>query len=289
MKKIMENTISINDLKSLEQTDLYILNTGFQLIPLNTVNLDHKPLAQSIIATFAIRLLSRDQDEKIDYSVRHSFLEKLAYFVLSSSEQDIPDYLKPFLDGFNASEAIADLFEQFIQAEDRLDTYDKFWQVWDLFFEKVVALSKGGRGYWYEDKIVKSYLFAQTPWNETASDWRTFKDCNSRFFAGIAKNIGHRPATLYSLAKSLNDVADRYLNLGISWLSGMLSQNKNLWTDNMETNTLYYLESLVRKYIYNEREKIRRTRQLKEEVLVILDFMVEKGSVVGYMLRENIL
>lgn len=289
LERVMENKISTDDLKEIEQTDLYILNTAFQLIPLKTSHAAHKQIALSIIATFATSLLSRDREDRVDYSVSHSFLEKFAYFVLSSSEQDILDYLKPFLDNFNGSEAIADLFEQFISAEDRMDTYNKFWQVWTLFFEKMVALCKDGDGYWYVDRIIKSYLFAQSPWKETATDWHTFKDSNSRFFADIAKNIGHCPSTLYALAKSLNDIAGRYLNPGISWLSGMLTLNKNLWTEKLETNTLYYLESLVRKYIYKERERIRRTRQLKEEVLVILDFLIEKGSVVGYMLRENIL
>lgn len=289
LEKIMENTISIDDLKDMEQTDLYILNTGFQLIPVKTVNAVHKQLMLSIIATFATSLLSHDREDKVDYSVRHAFLEKLAYSVLNASEQDIPDYLKPFLDGFNGSEPIADLFEQFILAEDRLDTYDKFWKVWILFFEKIVALCKDGDGYWYVDNIIKSYLFAQSPWKETAADWHTFKYSNNRFFAEIAKNIGHCPSTLYSLAKSLNNVASRYLNPGIAWLSGMLTCNKKLWTAKLETHTLYYLESLVRKYIYKEREGIRRAKQLKEEVLVILEFLVEKGSVVGYILRENIL
>ncbi len=87
------------------------------------------------------------------------------------------------------------MFEQFILAEDRLDTYDKFWQVWTLFFGKIVALCKDGDGYWYVGRIIKSYLFAQSPWEETATDWHTFKDSNSWFFAEIAKNIGHCPST----------------------------------------------------------------------------------------------
>ena len=53
--------------------------------------------------------------------------------------------------------------------------------------------------------------------------------------------------------------------------------------------TIYYLENIVKKYAYNNREKIRKTQKLKREVLIILDFLIEKGSVVGYMLRENIL
>jgi len=289
LDEIVENTISVDDLDDLEQVDLHILDTGFKLIPVATKDVVHKKLSLSIVKTFAASLLSRDREDKVDYSIRHSFLEQFSYFVLNASEQDISDYLEPFLDGFNGSEPIADLFQEFISAEDRLNTYDRFWQVWNLFFEKVVALSKGGDGYWYVDRIIESYLFSQTYWKENASDWRSFKDRDSHFFADIAKDIGHCPSTLYALARSLNGVASRYLNLGIAWLSEMLTCHKSLWAAKLETNTLYYLESLVRKYIYKERENIRRTKQLKEEVLVILEFLVEKGSVVGYILRENIL
>lgn len=156
-------------------------------------------------------------------------------------------------------------------------------------FREVVDLCKDGDRYNYADRIIKSYLFAQAPWKKSANDWHTFKDINSQFFAEVSKNMGHCPSALYSLAKSLNSVASGYLNLGIAWLSRMLTCNKGLWSAKLEGDTIYYLESLIRKYIYKEREKIRRTKQLKEEVLVILEFLVEKGSVVGYMSRENIL
>lgn len=289
LKKVIENTLTIDDLNDIEKAEPYILNMGFRLIPVKTVNAVHKKLMLLIIASFAKSLLSLDRKDKIDYAVRHTFLAKLAHSVLNASEQDIPNYLRPFLDGFNGSEAIADLFQAFISAEDSLNSYDNFWQVWNLFFEKVVALCKDGDRRWNAEKIIKSYLFAQTPWKETTTDWRTFNDSNSRFFAEIAKNIGHCPSTLYALAKSLNNVATRYLNPGIVWISGMLACNKELGTGKLESETIYYLESLVRKYIYKERESIRKTKQLKKEVLVILEFLVEKGSVVGYILRENIL
>ncbi|HHE8645947.1 TPA: ATP-binding protein, partial [Escherichia coli] len=160
---------------------------------------------------------------------------------------------------------------------------------WDLFFDKVVTLCKDGDRYWYVDKIIKSYLFAESPWKENSNGWHTFKDSNSQFFCDVSRTMGHCPSTLYSLAKSLNNIASCYLNQGITWLSEMLSVNKKLWEKKLENDTVYFLECLVRRYINTERERIRRTKQLKEEVLVILDFLVEKGSVVGYMSRENIL
>lgn len=181
------------------------------------------------------------------------------------------------------------MFEQFILSEDHLKTYDKFWIVWGLFFEKMVDLCEGGEGYAYVDRMIKSYLFAQTHWKEDASSWYTFKERDSRFFADVVKKMGHCPSTLYALSKSLNNVADCYLNLGVSWLCYMLQKNEDLLVDDIDENTLYYTENLVRKYIYNERDKVRKTKQLKDEVLVVLNFLVENGSVVGYMLRESVL
>ncbi len=60
-------------------------------------------------------------------------------------------------------------------------------------------------------------------------------------------------------------------------------------TAKLEDSTIYYLENITRKYIYKNRESIRKTKKLKDEILIILKFLVEKGSVIGYMLRENIL
>ena len=75
---------------------------------------------------------------------------------------------------------------------------------------------------------------------------------------------------------------------GVQWISGMLVKNKNLFTAKLEVNTLFYIENLIRKYIYKNRTKIRETKKLKQDVLVILDFLIAKGSVVGYILRESI-
>ncbi|MFH1287154.1 MAG: ATP-binding protein, partial [bacterium] len=289
LKNIIENKISVDNLKNIEQLDLNILNTAFQIIPLKTNNEEHKKIAQSIISAFTKTLLSRKREDRIDYTVRHTFLEKLAYFVLSSPTQDIPNYLKPIIDNFNSSEAMPDLFQEFILAEDRLDTYDKFWQVWNLFYNKIVELCKKGDEYWYTKEIIISYLFARIPWKETSMDWHAFKDNDKQFFGEIAKSIGHCSSVLYAIPKLLNNIGSQYLDTGISWLSEILNSNKKLWNDKLEINTIYYLENITRKYIYKNREKIRRTKKLKQEVLIILDFLVDKGSVIGYILRENIL
>ena len=289
LRKVIENKISKKNLESIIKLDLYVLKIAFQLVPLKTDSEEHKKIVKEIVFAFTEKLLSNDDDEKIDYKVKRDFLITLAYFVLSVPKNEIKDYLRPFLDNFIASESIADLFQEFIIAEDRLNTYDNFWEVWNLFKEKVIEVCKGGDKYWYVDKTVKSYLFAQVPWEETTTCWHTLKNNDKYFFKEISQKIGHCPSCLYSISKLLNGIGNSYLNEGISWISEMLYKNKNLINAKLEINTIYYLENITRKYIYKNRESIRKTKKLKDEILIILNFLVEKGSVIGYMLRENIL
>ena len=289
LQKVVDNQLSLDEIGDIEQLDLHILKTAFQLIPLRTDNKEHKEIIKKITATFVGKLLTNNREDSVDYQDSHDFLEKLSYFVLSSQKEEIQEYLKPFIDNFNGSESIADLFKEFISAEDYLNSYENFWEVWDLFKNKVMGLCKKGDKYWYVDKIVKSYLFAHNPWKETATEWHTLKSENKRFFKETSQKIGHCPSVLYAISKLLNDIGSSYLNDGISWVSYMLQNNKNLVSVKIETNTVYYLENFVKKYIYGNREKIKKTKKLKQEVLIILYFLIEKGSVIGYMLRENIL
>ena len=48
-------------------------------------------------------------------------------------------------------------------------------------------------------------------------------------------------------------------------------------------------EILARSFILRNRQKIKTDQQLKRQILVILSFLLEKGSVTAYMLREDIL
>lgn len=86
----------------------------------------------------------------------------------------------------------------------------------------------------------------------------------------------------------LNDIGSHYIDDGVIWISHILRYNQNLVNQKLEVNTIYYLENFVRKYTFNNRKKIRKTKAIKDSILVILDYLVEKGSVVGYMLRESI-
>ena len=289
LQDVIESKLALSNLKDISILDLRTLKTAFQLIPQKTDNEDHKKIVKIIISVFAKKILSDDRDEKIDYKIKHDFLRTYAYFVLNSHIDEIQDYLKPFLDNFNASESIADLFQEIVLAEDMLNTDDKFWLVWNIFKEKVIEISKSGDRHWYVDKIIKSYLFAQVPWKETAKEWHSLKDKDKRFFKEISEKIGHWPSAIYAISKLLNDIGSLYIDDGVIWISNILDNNQDYVNKKLETNTIYYIENLIRKFTFKNREKIKRTKALKNKLIIILNFLIEKGSAVGYMLRESII
>jgi hypothetical protein len=289
LEKVIENTITLEEIGDINSIHPSILKTAFQLIPLETNDDVHKYLIQSIITIFADKLLLNDRSNRMDYEVSHDFMVKLAEIILSSTSVDIPRYLEPFILKFNNSESIADLFKEFIYVEDRLKKYDNFWLVWELFYEKVVELNKKHKKSYFNSRIIESYLFADALWNENASEWHTLNDQNKRFLIRVTREIGDSPSVLYSVVKLLNGIGQKFINSGISWISHMLINYQSLWDVELEDNTIFYLENVIKSYIHINREKIRREARLKQEVLSVLDFLVEKGSVAGYILRESVL
>ena len=285
---IVENKVSLSALKDIEKYDLPILRTAMRMIPQKTDNNDHKTIAKAVISAFAEKMGLDDRDDKIDYQVKHDFLQTYTYFVLNSPKDEIQDYLKPFIDNFNTSESIADLLQEFVLAEDTLNTYDNFWVVWNTFKEKIFDICKEGDGLSYVSKIVKSYLFATVPWKESANEWHSLKDKNKRFFTELSNKIGHCPSFLYAISKLLNDIGSHYIDDGVLWISSILRNNRDIVDKKLEANTIYYLENFTRKYTFRNREKIKKTKAIKDNLLLILDYLIEKGSVVGYMLRERI-
>jgi len=126
-------------------------------------------------------------------------------------------------------------------------------------------------------------------WKESAREWHSLKDREKLFYKKVSEDMGYFPPVLYSISKVLNDIGSNFLEDGILWLSDMIDKNKNLISEELEVNTIYYIESIMRKYILTSRQKIRTTLQTKKAVVSIFNFLVERGSATGYLLRENIL
>ena len=88
-------------------------------------------------------------------------------------------------------------------------------------------------------------------------------------------------------ANTIHSIGSKFVHEGISWMNTIITNNRALETTELEPSTIYYMEKVMRKYIFTNREKIKRDAKIKSKIINILSFMVTKGSVKGYLLREE--
>ena len=288
LEDIILNRTKYDNIKDIQNMDRQILTRAFELLPLGTEYSDHMKFVASIFPVFAKTIFENNRYDRERFDC-FLLLQKLAYFILTAKKERIGLYLQPFIHQFKVSENTAQFFEQFIFVEDRLNRYDEFWIVWNAFYEKIAAICKTDNHHHYTKGIIYNYLLAGPYWEENIKEWHSLKAREKIFFKKVSEDLGHFPPVLYSISKILNDIGSDFLEDGVLWLSDMLSKNRNLLSDQLEVNTIYYLENIVRKYILSNRQKIRTTLQIKQAVVNILNYLVARGSATGYLLRENIL
>ena len=288
-----ENTsFDINEISAL---DIHALEIVLQLIPSNTKDKIHLDIYARTLPSLASQLLKDRRSYKDDsgddtniYVLRQHIFKNFAYFILQREESEIDVFLKPFIDSFSSTEETAAFISELVSGEDYLNKYEQFWHIWDSLYPKIKELCNNPRGYHLKEIII-NYFFAWRWWREGIEEWRSLKKENLSLYTNASKEMGNIPSVLYSIVKVLNSIGAKFQDEGVEWIHTIVSNNKSLQLDDLESNTLYYLEKFLRKYVFINRQKIKEEIKLKNKIIPILDFMIERGSIHGYLLRESIL
>ncbi|TCS35681.1 AVAST type 4 anti-phage nuclease Avs4 [Reinekea marinisedimentorum] len=287
-EEIADGSITDHIIDDLDSYDIDILSTAFQLVPLHSTCPKEVPYAKSLIEIVASNILSDDREHRIDYLTKHNFLGWYTKYVLHSDVNEISKNLAIFTTEFSASKGIVDLLEEFVRSEDRSGKSDNFWKVWDLFKDNIVSSALDRPSYHYSKKIIEAYMLASTPWKNDATIWPALTDDKQVFFENLTEKIGGNEAYLYSLSKLLCGIGSSYLNSGIFWLSNAIRNNNISLSRDYRENTMWYLEKATRKYVFLNRDKARKNVKVNAALLCIFDYLIENGSVLGYLFREDI-
>lgn len=193
------------------------------------------------------------------------------------------------------------LLSHIVTAEDTNPRYDAFWDLWLSMREYIFPIyekiaddyrntNKGvDIGYGFEDVLV-NYLLANPYWREDVTEWHSLKPNNGTFYLTAANRLGYNPTTLYSIARVLYTVGKKpFIDDGIIWLSEIIKGNPHLYTKPLLENTLFYIEEYIFSYVKKHNADFRTQTNYKSKVLIVLDFLVERGSTVGFLLREEII
>ena len=129
-------------------------------------------------------------------------------------------------------------------------------------------------------------MLADTDWSQGTTEWHSVREKEASFYDKVVDRKGHEPVVLYSIAKVLNDIGSRFQSKGVIWLSDMISTHNY---NDLEPDTIYYMEKFIRRFIVLNKRRIKTNRILKAKVISILDFLFERGSTIGFLLREDIL
>lgn len=283
------------DIADIDLLDIHDLEIVYQLIPSNTKDSIHLEIITKTLPVLASRLLMdrREYDREYGddtkiYVLRNHIFKKLTSFILLRETKDINIYLNPIIDSFEATEEAASLIGEFIFAEDKLNKYEQFWHVWNSLYPKIITICENPRNYHLKEIII-NYLLAWRWWTTGIEEWHSLKSDSLLLYTKVANDIGHIPSVLYSITRVLNSIGSNFKTEGIEWIYNIASKNSLLKLEDLESHTLIYLERFMRKFIFINKQKIKEEIRLKNKVIPILEFMIERGSKHGYLLRESVL
>ncbi|UEA87351.1 hypothetical protein [Alistipes senegalensis] len=241
-----------------------------------------QPVFQAIaekIMQIASRLLI-NEDDRFD-PANPSIYKRCADYILPSEDVPIENLLRPFMENLRNSRDGEMFISEFVTAATEIQDRSRFWNIWRMLYTPILSINEGR----YKDKIIEEYLLAGEYQN--VRQWYDLKD-NLGLYGNIAKDLGDNPIVLYSISKVADTgiiPIDKLMDLILLIIEDYSMLNLGY----REQSTILYLERIFRRYIGDNKISIKRNVELKKKLIPILTFMLERGSVHGYLLRESIL
>ena len=273
-------------ISKLNKIDIESAEILFKLFPYGTDDELYKSFINKILPIFAQTL------QREDYKTHQSFYRNyrrndiynaLAYHTLNLKKENIKSFLAPFMEYLNCDDNSLDYIRQFILVENEVQQKDVFWEVWNTLYKTIIE-----KGIGWNDGVLQGFLLADYQCALETREWHSFNHDNLWLYDNAVRDRGNSPATIYAIAKNLNYFASRYVDKGIEWLYAIVSKHPDIRLRDREKNTIFYMEKFIGNIIRRNRTEIRKDKNTKTQLVVILTFMVERNSVEGFMLRDMI-
>jgi len=236
-----------------------------------------------VIAEKIMQIASRlliNEDDRFD-PANPSIYKRCADYILTNEDVPIENLFHPFIENLTDSRDGEMFISEFVTAATEIQDRSRFWNIWHMLYTPILSIKEGR----YKDKIIEEYLLAGEYQN--VRQWYDLKD-NLWLYGNIAKDLRDNPIVLYSISKVADTgiiPIDKLMDLILLIIEGYSMLNLGY----REQSTILYLERIFRRYIGDNKISIKRNVELKKKLILILTFMLERGSVHGYLLRESIL
>lgn len=243
----------------------------------------------------------KDSRKQRYYGEEQAYLRWLSDYILNLSEEQQGILLERMMQAVKYDRSFCSFLEYIIIAEDITPRYAAFWSLWQLMKPYIFAAcekkkeqsSNSGAELSVEHGlgvVLAEYLLAGNFWNKGVKSWHSLQGENADFYLLASNQVGYHGVTLYAVSRVLNTIGfNAFFDDGIEWLSSIVRDNPHLRNVSLPVNTRYYLEVYMNRYVRKYIFTLPSNPQCKHMVLDVLDFLVEKGSATGFLLREEIL
>ena len=171
--------------------------------------------------------------------------------------------------------------------EERKSNPPRFWALWGLFAERV------RRAAWLDDiegesprgSNMISALFLGAPWENEIRHWRSLEGYADRVHS-LFEGLPAASTILEAYLRFLFHIGGQELPGAFVRIARRLQQGdpvKMLSKD----NTVFMLEALLQQHVYRSPGEVKRQREMRECIMVLLDLLVERGSSSAFWMRDD--
>lgn len=289
--QIVSNEINTIEIEKLEEYEMVSLVSAFRFSLWNNGSEFQIPYTEKIINIIFTSILKDDRHdyENRFYNKSRFFRDYATYVLESKRTEDVERLISPILLDTNISESLADLINEFVLVQDRLTRNDNFWTIWNTLKDKFVNMYKNNGFRFDSEKIISSYMLANTSWKPEAKSWPALEVNKKFFFDELTNELGSSCKYLNNLIDLVTGIGEIYQEESIYWLARSIKEHEEKIVQHRDFKGLIIrLENLLRKFCLRNREKIKTTVRLKKSLSNLLNFLVSQESMAGYMLRDEI-
>ena len=243
--------------------------------------------AWAVIASWTAK--RRKWDGGRDFGFERDLMRMLASVALTLPSDEALVCYRPFLDAVDEHHDEVGVFVELLITQEDLSSSKEscFWDIWKSFAVRIIGapwLPSIDRDYSRSTDLIDKMLF-RMHWNEGTRRWHRLGGHEQEVDDFMIRLPAAAPVLL-AYCHYLYKIGEGALPRAFIVLANRLEVG-NAAVLLSDGNTMFYLESLLQRYVYGQPLRLKSDPNLLKAVLAILDQLVEAGSSSAYRMRDD--
>lgn len=271
---------------SFSTHSIWHLITALQIIPHDTTN----HILKKYYKAYLSLILTQFNEEKPDqhFDLYYPFYNNLAFFLL---KQNI-ELSKEILDSILLFNKTSKSHHAYSLIEFQENVVNQLFTVYDTelinqYWDIIQYLSDNLDKYPQREMLLKSIFLNMKYLNPECIDWKPLKNKKDFYKKQIEKWGSEDLESVAMLLSGLGSTS--LLPEGIIWFTKAFSSNVNSFYKLQQGLTIYYCEKMVERVYCNDFRTIKSNKELKLNMLKLLDLLIMFESSIAYNIRERLI